>query len=483
MVAGYDFSTPNPVEAQARANYARAPIPELPVEAFRAIGGLTWVNQGGIPRSPFDTEKNNFMPRIGLAYQLTAKTVLRGGYGIYYDTIGVNATRPIQTGFSQSTPIQASLDEGVTYVAGVANPFPNGLLQPLGPAGGLTTNLGQNLEFPSRSRTHPYSQRWSLGVQQVLPGQFLADVGYVANRGTRLGVMRSINDLPAEYWSTLPYRDQQRIDYLSASFDNPFYGTNPVSTARMSRFDLLRPYPQFGGMSQLESIGYSWYHSLQARAERRFAQGFTFQLAYTWSKLMEATSFLNPTDPTPYESIGSFDRPHRLAMSGIWEIPVGRGRRFATKLPGPVNFVAGGWQLSGVVVRQAGPALGFGNVIFNGDLNNIPLDKSQRDVDRWFNTEAGFNRNSREQLQYNLRGFPLLLSGLRGDGRATWDFSAIKNFPIREQMKMQFRAEVYNAWNHANFNNPNTSPTSSTFGRVTSAAEGRNWQFSLRLSF
>ena len=483
FVAGYDFVTPNPVEAQARENYARAPIPELAPDQFHAIGGLTWVNDNGIGRSPFRTEKNNFMPRIGLAWQLHPNTTFRAGYGIYYDTIGVNATRPIQTGFTQGTPIQASLDEGLSYIATNANPFPSGLLEPRGSAGGLRTNLGQSLEFYDPNRTHPYSQRWSGGFQQLLPAQFLADVSYVASRALRLSIPRSLNDTPARYLSKLPFRDQQTINYLSQSFPNPFSGTDPIYGTTTSRAALLRPFPQFGSMSRMEPIGYSWYHSLQIRGEKRFSQGYTFQLGYTWSKLMEAVSFLNAVDAMPYEVIGSFDRTHRLTMSGIWEVPFGRGRRHGAQTPAVVNFIAGGWQINGVVVRQSGAPLGFGNVIFNGDLKDLVLPKSERTVDRWFNTDAGFNRNSAQQLASNLRGFPQRLSGLRGDGRATWDFSAIKNFNIRENVVMQFRAEVYNAWNHANFNDPNTDPVSTAFGRITSAAEGRNWQFGLRLKF
>ena len=483
LVAGYDFTTPNPVDAQARANYARAPIPELSVSQFRALGGLTWVNQGGNGRSPFKAEKNNFMPRIGLAWQVLPKTTFRAGYGVYYDTIGVNATRPVQTGFTQGTPIQPSLDEGLTYVANNANPFPTGLLNPLGPAGGLRTNLSQSLEFYDPNRSHPYSQRWSGGFQQLLPGQFLADVGYVASRALRLGVSRSLNDTPAQYLSKLNVRDQPTIDYLSQTFPNPFFGTNPLYGTSTSRGALLRPFPQFGNMSRTEPIGYSWYHSLQARVEKRFSRGYTFQLGYTWSKLMEATQFLNAVDPMPYEVIGAFDRTHRLTMSGIWELPFGKGRQFGAKLPAPVNFVAGGWQISSVVVRQGGAPLSFGNVIFNGDLHNIALPKSERTVDRWLNPEAGFNRIPNQQLSSNLRGFPLRLSGVRGDGRATWDFSAIKNFPIREQVSVQFRADVYNSLNHANFNDPNTDVVSTAFGRITGAAEGRNWQFALRVKF
>jgi hypothetical protein len=481
LVAGFDATTPNPIEAAARANYARAPIPELPVANFRALGGLQWVNQDA--RSPFQGEKNNFMPRIGLAWQVTPKTTIRAGYGMYFDSIGVNTTRAIQTGFSQSTPIQASLDEGVTFIATNANPFPRGLLSPLGASGGLTTNLGQSIEFYSSKRYHPYSQRWSLGVQRLLPGQFVADVSYVGNRGTRLPVSRSINDTPAQYLSTTPYRDQTAINFLSAQFDNPFYGVDPIYGARTSRAALLRPFPHFGNITYVDSAGYSWYHSLQSQVEKRFSQGYTLQFSYTFSKLMEAVSFLNPTDPMPHRVIGSFDRPHRVTMSGIWEVPVGRGRRFGSRLPAAADFAFGGWQLGSIVVRQAGAPLGFGNAIFNGDLKNIPLPKDERTVDRWFNTAAGFNRNSQEQLASNLRAFPLRFAGIRADGRATWDFSAIKNFAVRETLTMQLRAECFNAWNHANFNAPDTNPTSSSFGRITSAAEGRNWQFSLKLKF
>jgi carboxypeptidase family protein/TonB-dependent receptor-like protein len=483
LVAGFDFDTPNPVEAKARANYANAPIPELPLDQFRARGGLIWAGQGRNGRSPFKTEKNNFMPRFGFAWHFKPQAVLRGGYGIFYDTIGVNATRAIQTGFSQITPIQASLDQGLTFIASTANPFPNGVLSPLGPAGGLATNLGQSLEFYSPERTHPYSQRWSLGIQHQLPGNFLAEADYVATRATRLTAFRELNAIPARYLSTKPTRDQATIDFLSATFDNPFFGTDPIFGSRISRADLLRPYPQFESITSIEPSGYSWYHALQVRAERRFSDGFTFQLGYTWSKLMEAVEFLNPSDTTPYESIGNFDRTHRLSLSGIWEIPLGRGRRFGAKLPAPVQLIVGGWQIGSIVVRQSGAPLGFNNVPFNGDLSAIPLPKSERSVDRWFNTATGFARNSSQQLAYNLRTMPLRFSGIRGDGRATWDFSAIKDFKITERSTLQLRAQVFNAWNHPNFNDPNTNPFASNFGRITSAGDARNWQFGMKLRF
>jgi len=424
------------------------------------------------------------MPRLGLAYQIDRSTVLRGGYGLFFSPVGTAVTPPIQTGFSQSTPIQASLDSGLTYVATTGNPFPSGLRQPLGPAGGLTTNLGQGIEFYNYDELHAYAQRWSLGIQRVLPAQFMVEGSYVANRGTRLGMDRQLNVTPAQYLSRSPVRDQATIDFLSATFPSPFRGLDPIYGANISRANLLRPYPHFGSITAEEPIGYSWYHSMQLRAEKRFSRGYTLQIGYTFSKLMEATTFLNDTDPMPYESIASLDRPHRLTASGIWELPFGNSRSFGGTWPSALDFVLGGWQIGAIVTRQSAAPLEFGNIIFNGDIKNIPLPKSQRDVDRWFNTGAGFNRDSRQQLASNIRTFPLRFSGIRGDDQRSWDFSIVKDFPIREGLKVRFRGDVYNAWNQANLGTPNRSPTSSAFGAITGTdGDARNWQLSLRVQF
>jgi hypothetical protein len=307
----------------------------------------------------------------------------------------------------------------------------------------------------------------------------------VGSRVTRLAVSREYNATPAQYLSTSPVRDQGTINFLSASFPNPFNGIDPIYGRNMSRGNLLRPYPQFGSITGDEPIGYSWYHSLQVRGEKRFSHGYTVQLAYTFSKLMEATEFLNATDPMPYESISGLDRPHRLAASGIWKIPVGRGRRYGSSMPRALDSVVGGWQLGAVVSRQSGGPLGFGNAVFSGDIKNIALPSGERDVDRWFNIDAGFNRSTQQQLASNLRAFPLRFSGIRGDDQRSWDFSIVKNFALSgERMNLRFRADVYNAWNQSNFNNPNTTPTNSAFGRVTgTAGDARNWQLGLKLTF
>jgi hypothetical protein len=119
-----------------------------------------------------------------------------------------------------------------------------------------------------------------------------------------------------------------------------------------------------------------------------------------------------------------------------------------------------------------------------GEIKDIPLPGGQRDVDRWFNTEAGFNKNTRDQLASNIRAFPLRFSNVRSDNQNSWDFSIVKRFWLSERTVVQFRADVYNGWNQTNFANPNTTPTNSAFGRITATAgDARNWQLGLKVSF
>jgi hypothetical protein len=483
-VQGFAFDQPSPIAAQAIANYAKNPLPELPASQFKVNGGLTFAGVDSNPRTYWESDKHDFMPRFGLAYQLFQKTLVRTGYGIFYDTVGVNKTSGLQAGFSQSTPIQASIDSGLTYVATTANPLPTGLIAPRGAAGGLSTNLGQSVTFYPSQRTRPYVQRWSFGVQQELPAQFLLDASYVGNRGTHLGVTRQLDNTPAQYLSTSPVRDANTINFLSQSFPNPFFGLNPVYTSNTSRAALLRPYPQFTGVSVEQPVGYTWYHALQLRAEKRFAHGYTLNIAYTWSKAMQATEFLNATDTVPYRSISDLDRTHHLVVSGIWELPFGRGKLLGNHWSKPLDFVAGGWQLNGVVQRQSGAPLGFGDVwtLFTGNPDDVVLSKDKRSVDHWFNT-AGFNKNSAQALANNIRVSPLRFSGVRGDGQARWDFSLIKNLPITERIKMQYRAECLNALNHPNLFAPNTTVTSAAFATVTSQDVPRLWQMSLTMKF
>jgi hypothetical protein len=484
LVSQFDATTPNPIEAAARANYALNPIAELPVSDFHVLGGLTWVGQNGLGRSPFVTQKSNFMPRIGLAYQLTTKTVVRAGYGLFHDTVGINQTVPVQTGFSQSTPLQVTRDAGLTFVTRMSDPFPGGLLQPKGSSGGLITNLNQALNAYSGTRKNPYAQRWSFGLQRLLPWNFLVEATYLGNRGTRLEIPRNLNGTPNRFLSTSFTRDQATINLLTANVASPFYGTNSIYGSKITRAALLRPYPQFGNIIVDENTGYSWYHAMQLRAEKRLTHGVTFQVAYTFSKLMQATEFLNSADAMPYETLAGSDRPSIMSMTGLWELPVGRGRRFGSAMPGILEAVAGGWQLGGIYKYQSGQPLEFGDAIFTGDLANIALPASERKRERWFNTDAGFNKVIAEQRASNVRSFPLRFGGVRSAPQWRGDLSIKKNFRITEQLISEFRAEAINVTNSAIFGAPNTTPTSSAFGQVSSLQWlGRQWQFGLKLKF
>ncbi|MCZ2155468.1 MAG: TonB-dependent receptor [Bryobacterales bacterium] len=486
-VLGFDSTTASPLQAQAQTNYALNPIPQIPVDQFRVLGGLTFAGIGGNPRGLWNTNRNNLMPRIGAAYSIDPKTVIRGGFGVFYDQIGILRRQVNQAGFSKTTTYVDSLDNGITYIANLTNPFPGGYDMPSGASLGIMTNAGQGLSFFNPKLHNPYMQRWQLSVQRELPGQSVIEVSYVGNHGSDLRTSRQFNPVPRQYYSTSPVRDQAAIDFLSAQVKNPFYPMLPktsLSGSNTSRGQLLRPYPQFTGISYDTNEGSSRYSSLQTRFEKRMSSGFTVNLAWTWAKLLESTGFLNDTDPLPERVISDQDRAHRVVVSGVWELPFGRGRWLASSVNPVMNKLIEGWQVGAVFQAQGGAPLGFGNMIFTGDLHDIPLSKGERSIYRWFNTSAGFERDSKKQLGSNIRTVSTRFAGVRGPGLNNWDISMVKNTTLTEQFKLQFRAEFNNALNHAQFSNPNTSPTSSSFGRITSTSQWpRTIQFALKLLF
>ena len=474
---GYDFNTPNPIQAAAQANYAQNPINEVPVGSFKTTGGLQFAGLNGVSRGYWNTNTKNFLPRIGLVYQLNAKTVVRSGYGIYFETLGPDRYTPPMAGFSYRTALNPSLDRGVTFIANTADPFPSGVIPPPGSALGLNTFLGNSISFFSPDIRQGYVQRWSLNVQHELPSRMLVEVGYVGNRATRLPVGQSLDYTPRQYLSTSPVRDQATINYLSAAVPNPFYGMpefagSSLQGQTVSRSQLMLPYPQFSGLGTTLDYGFTWYHAMQVRVEKRFTRGFTVQANYTWSKFMQALGKLNSSDPYSEHVVSGTDRPQRLVVSGIYDLPFGKGKPWLTSAPGWVNQIVGEWSVQGIYQAQSGPAIGFGNIIFTGDLGNIVLPRSERTVERWFNTDAGFVKSSSQQLASNIRTFPSRLTGLRADGYNNWDLSLLKNFSITEKLKFQLRAEAQDALNHAMFASPNNSPTSSLFGQVTSTVSG-----------
>ena len=230
-VRGFDPKASTSIGAKAVQNYGASPIPQVPTTAFNTNGGLTFAGVNG-PRELWNRSTRNFMPRFGFAYSVTPTTVVRGGYGVYYSPLGVTFVNVNQTGFSASTAFVGSLDNGQTYAADLSNPFPGGIVRPLGATGGASTFLGQNITVFDQNLRNPYAQRWQIAVQHQLPGAVVTELSYVGNRGTRLLTTQDLNAVPAKYLSTLPTRDQATINALGAQVTNPFY---PVVAAHQSR--------------------------------------------------------------------------------------------------------------------------------------------------------------------------------------------------------------------------------------------------------
>jgi hypothetical protein len=381
-----------------------------------------------------------------------------------------------------------SLDNGRTFVATLENPFPAGLLEPVGSGLGLMTNVGLGVSFPyvGEVRT-PLTHRWSIGLQRELPGNLLIEGTYVGSRSENLPVTRDLNAVPGRYFSTSPVRDDVTNNFLSQQVPNPFAGLLPgtnINGSNVSRSQLLRPYPQFTGISASETNGVADYTSFQSRIERRMANGFTVQAAYTWSKTMTETGYLNAFDTELERVIGPFDRTHVFVASGLVEVPVGRDRHWGRTWNGFREGLLGGWQVSYLFKAQSGAPLGFGNFLFaqGMGIDDVALS-GDRNEDGWFNVDA-FNRVNAQQLVSNVRTQPTRFDEVRGQGYAVLDLGFLKNVNLGGRLRLQLRAEVYNALNRANLGNPNTGTTNSAFGTIT-AQNGlpRQLQVAVKVSF
>jgi hypothetical protein len=467
-------------------------------------------------RGFWETDKNNVLPRVGFAYQLNEKTVLRGGFGIYMVPFVIDGVH--QTGFLQATNIVPTLNGGATLAPSCAtcgnlfNPFPTGVADPPGASLGIATFLGRDLEFVPSNRRNGQVQRWEFSVQRELPGQWLLEAAYIGNRTYHLTTGNEseenvvINAIPRQYLSTSPVRDAATNSFLTANVDNPFEGLLPGTNfngSTIQRQQLLRPFPGFGRIRTRRDDGEAIYHAGQLRMERRFSSGFTLLTSYTWSKVIEEVTFLNESDPDYERRIGSDDIPHRVVVSGIWEVPFGRGRKWGGNWNGVVNAIIGGWQLQGIYQWQSGRPIDLDerNVYFNGDPSNLRANVTGDTVEGVFDT-SGFYFNDaavqtngvvdpakqradqRIRLVNNIRTFPSRLPGFRRQNLDLWDLSMIKNFSITERVKFQLRGEFLNAFNHPQFGDPNTDPTSTNFGKVTNQANlPRNVQIGLKVIF
>jgi outer membrane receptor protein involved in Fe transport len=510
-IIAFDPTVASPIEAAAKAAYAASPIPEVPTSSFNVKGGLLFADDSD--RGFWDTDKNNVQPRIGFAYQLSEKTVLRGGWGIY--TVPAIVFGVSSPGFSQATNLLPTANVGLTFQATLSNPFPFGVDAPPGASQGLSTFLGRGFNIIPRALENPQSQRWEFSVQHELPGNWLVEASYVGNKGYDLtntdpAAINFVNAIPRQYLSTSLTRDQQVIDFLGQQVDNPFRGLVPgqnLNNPKVARSQLLRPFPEFAdNIGSIRNDGQSTYHSGQFRAEKRFSKGYSLLAAYTWAKYIEEVFLLNVQDTDLERRISRDDIPHRVVVSGIWEFPFGKGRKWGNGWNSYVDGVLGGWQLNGIFQWQSGRPIDLRdrNVVYFGDPSDLRAEISSAnadparkvfDVSGFYFHDAAVRTNgvddpakqrndNRISLSNNLRYFPSRLPGFRGQNLNLWDISLLKKIRIAEGLHLELRGEFLNAFNHVQFNDPETNPTNANFGRVTGQANlPRNVQIGLKLIF
>jgi hypothetical protein len=499
----YDFEAPRTEANNRLANFDFTTASTLR-NGVAVRGGLLYPGVGGLPRGHWNKDADNFQPRIGIAYTFRESTIFRAGYGVFFANSwgsGRNGNGMPQTGFTCSTEVTSSLDGGLTPSAVLSDPYPRGFCKAAGNTGGLAANLGTAIDIIDRNQRVPYGQSWNFDIQRKLPGNTVFEIAYSGSRGINLAGTLEYNQLAPEY---MPLGTQ-----LNARVPNPFYGvvtgSGALAEPAITRGQSLRPYPQYLGVSSRNATyGASTYHALFLRAEHRFSHGFSILAAFTWSKLIDdlipsltgfpGESFAGGALQNYYgrrgeRALASWDTPHQLVLSYLYEFPFGRGKPFLNK-PSPAEWILGGWQLNGITMFQAGPPL----QITGGNANNA-FAGTQRPhwsgrnatksgpitdrLDAYFDTSQ-FTLNA----PYTFGNAPRIMPNLRGPGVKNFDISLFKNIPVTERMRLQFRAEAFNAFNRVQFAFPNTTVTSNQFGRITAQQNSpRDIQLALKLIF
>ena len=483
---GFDLAAASPIEARAIANYALKPVPEVAPSDFRVKGGLLFPGQGGLPRALTDIDRNNVSPRAGFAYSLTPKTVLRGGYGHFFGPTTPQSfpgqadagdTTP-SYGFSATTPWVTSVG-GLTPVDLLSNPFPNGIAPPVGATQGLLTQVGQSIGFVDPKRPQLWTQQFQFEIQRQVPGQVVVGAAYSGTRTNDFPVSVAIDAIPRRF------QIQARETFISAKRNtlsdavaNPFFGlieSGALSLATTTRSQLMLPFPQFTSISKIgESIGSTRWDSFQLKVSKRFSRGLAFQVAYTLSKWLEKTSYLNSNDPLPTRRLGPYDSPQRFVVTSSYQLPFGKGQRFLAGAKGLPGKLVEGWQANGVYTAQSGVPITISSGESLGRSAYLPND--QRTLSRWFDTSAF---RLRETLEFAATG---ALPDVRTPGTNNFDFSLYKDTRILEKLKLQFRAESFNLFNRVAFAAPSGTVGGASLGVISSQSNfSRQLQFALKL--
>jgi hypothetical protein len=514
------------------------------IDGLGQILGTTAFASASRRSAPVD--RNNWAPRLGFAYQLTPNTVLRGGAGVFY---GMNVATNFQyagTAFRKAAQIKFTKDNFENPFASFADPFPDGLSGPQVDKYGPLAQWGysNDNDLGTQKARNAEIYQWNLGVQHLLPWSVVIAADYSANRSTHLPWAGANNSTRNRNFLSSAARnqaiadaeanDQSPSDYLNETVDNPFRclfttedaqgdpcGAPPIfdeldtiyNDAQIPRINLLRPHPQFdGGFSGLPLLAAnSWYHSLQVRFQKRTSHNLSFEGNYTFSKATDDSSsganswvgnlqYDNPQvldDLRAEHGISANDATHRFTMAVIYDLPFGRGRWIGGGMNRVADAIVGGWSLDGFITFQSGqpiaiymssPLLADGNQRPNVTCSNlrtgISYDRAAATGEPYLNTDCF--EDPGDQIPGNA---PRHLSNLRGPGVRNLDLSLSKEFEIRENMKLQIRAEMFNATNTPRFAFPNAAWGEEGFGLVESTASGssggsfRKMQFGARFQF
>lgn len=467
------------------------------------LGALAFLGDGpgrNGRRSFADTYYKAFGPRVGLAYQLTAKTVLRAGYGIYY--AAGNANAGLRDSLSQTygfsaNPVFTTLDQGKTPAFYWDNGFPQDFPKP--PVIDPSAANRQDIRYIGREDGRPpYFQNWTFTVQRELASRVSLEVGYLGTKGTRLGNgLIHINEVDPSYLSLGSLLGAQvgSPAAVAAGITAPYPGfTGSIAQA-------LRPYPQYLDLwNRSNPSGSSTYHALQTQLTVRAAKGLDVQMAYTWAKSISDTDVLaggGPTGQTSYnrrleKAVATTDVPHVFALAYSYELPFGPGKTWLNN-SGVTGKLLGGWTFTGihqystglpiVLTANAASMPLFTSALRPNVISGVPLQLGGGDfdpaTDRWINP-AAFQTPASFQFGTSARSY----GSLRAPNFYNENFGLLKTIRFHERYVLTLRGEFFNVFNRVVFGAPQANVSNANFGRITSQANTpRQGQVALRFEF
>jgi hypothetical protein len=437
------------------------------VSGLSLKGAIQFANVNGMDRGSVNPDKNNFAPRVGVAYKLNDKTVLRAGYGLYI--LGQSATGS-NTGFSITTSASTTTDGGLTPAVTLTNAFANQNSGQLLTAKGTATNYyGLSINGNYMERPLPYSHQYSFDIQRELPYNILFEIGYSGNQTRKLPVSASLNYIPASLMG-------QASSYYTTKVSNPMAGlitnNSSLNGSTIANYYLLYAFPQYSQVTMNNiPMGKSRYDAKNLKATRRFSNGFTFIASYTLAKNLEQVNLVNAQDLNTSDYTATklekrpakeLDTPNKLNVTGVYEFPLGRGRHFGADLAPALDKLIGGWSVNWDYSYQTGWAVAYPNAAQTCS-GSAKLDSPT--ASKWFNTACwtGTAKGS-----YELQTYPTYFSDVRLPAYNNLDVSLAKYFPIHDRLRLQFRLEAINAFNHPWFEGiQSVDVTSSNFGKLT----------------